>query len=130
MYNDAVAYFQASDALLYLSAPVLIVGGLNWLATGIQNIRKGEAATKSDDLLNAVGLPTLVVNIIYILVGIAALGLLAYVVMKLSKRSDAAAVAVPAVSVVPSAVKAAEQPAANASPKNPAPADSAKQPAK
>ena len=81
MSSKTSSYFKVRDVLLYLSAPVLIIGGLNWLATGIQNIRKGEAATKSDDLLNQVpGLSNspLVINIIYILVGIAALGLLAY----------------------------------------------------
>ena len=81
MSSTTATYFQARDILLYLSAPVLIIGGLNWLATGIQNIRKGETATKSDDLLNALQLPTLVINIIYILVGIAAIGLMAYMFM-------------------------------------------------
>lgn len=81
MSSDTASYFQARDVLLYLSAPVLIIGGLNWLATGIQNVRKGEAATKSDDLLNALQLPTFVINIIYIIVGIAAIGMLAYLFM-------------------------------------------------
>jgi len=81
MSSDTASYFQARDVLLYLSAPILVIGGLNWLATGIQNIRKGEAATKSDDLLNALQLPAFVINIIYIVVGIAAVGMLAYMFM-------------------------------------------------
>ncbi len=81
MSSDTASYFQARDVLLYLSAPILIIGGLNWLATGIQNIRKGEAATKSDDLLNALQLPRFVINIIYVIVGLAALGMLAYMFM-------------------------------------------------
>lgn len=76
-------FFTARNVLLYLTAPVLVIGGLNWLATGVQNFRKQESATKSDDLLNALGLPSLVVNVIYILVGIAALGMLAFLFMSL-----------------------------------------------
>lgn len=75
-------YFDMRDALFYASAPVLIIGGLNWLATGINNVRKGDAATKSDDLLNGLGLPTQLINIVYIIVGIAAIGMLFYGYMR------------------------------------------------
>lgn len=75
------SFFTARKVLFYLTAPILVVGGLNWLATGIQNLRKPETATKSDDLLNALGFPTLIVNIIYIIVGIAALGMLTMLLM-------------------------------------------------
>lgn len=82
MSSKTSNYFKARDVLLYLSAPILVIGGLNWLATGIQNLRKGEAATKSDDLLNRVpGLTPTIINIIYILVGIAAIGMLAFAFM-------------------------------------------------
>lgn len=74
-------FFTTRNVLYFLSAPILIVGGLNWLATGIQNLRKKDTATKTDDLLNALGLPSIIVNIIYIIVGIAALGLLAVMFM-------------------------------------------------
>jgi uncharacterized membrane protein YuzA (DUF378 family) len=74
-------FFKARELLFFLTAPVLVVGGLNWLATGVQNIRKKETATKCDDLANALGLPTMVVNVIYILIGIAALGMLACLFM-------------------------------------------------
>jgi uncharacterized membrane protein YuzA (DUF378 family) len=74
-------YFKTRDLLLYLTAPVLVIGGLNWLATGVQNIRKKETATKSDDLANALGLPTMLVNVLYVLIGIAALGMVGYLFM-------------------------------------------------
>jgi len=83
MYKNTIKQSaQMRDALYYLSAPILIVGGLNWLVTGIQNLSKRENATKADDLLNLIGLPASIVNIVYIVVGIAAFGLLAHFAFK------------------------------------------------
>lgn len=79
--SNLESFFTTRNVLYFLSAPILIVGGLNWLATGIQNLRNQDTATKPNDLLNTLGIPSMIANVIYIIVGIAAIGLLAVMFM-------------------------------------------------
>lgn len=76
--SDAQTYFETRDMLLYLTAPIAIIGGLNWLYTGAANLLDPTGGA-CNDLINRFGiLPPLLVNIIYLIVGLAAIGLAAF----------------------------------------------------
>jgi len=63
---------NVKEIVYYMSLFLVLIGGINWLVTGVRSLMN-ESDPQVDDLLELIKLPQEVSNIIYIVVFVATL---------------------------------------------------------
>jgi len=63
---------NVQEIVYYMSLFLVLIGGINWLVTGVRSLMN-ESDPQVDDLLELIKLPQEVSNIIYIVVFVATL---------------------------------------------------------